>query len=128
MPTVRDTEIQDKITNPIIVDRQHDFTNRLPSDHDLVAAALEDHAAFREQSRRCRRVKKISTHPAIVCADQLRQLSGKQSASAVRKWASAQGIRVAEGKDGPWTTVHALNFALGAVTVTQQSYRPEDIL
>lgn len=49
----------------------------------------------------------------IIDADHLRKLSGKKNVSAIRRWASRQGIRCGEGAAGPWTTLEALNFALG---------------
>lgn len=49
----------------------------------------------------------------IIDADHLRRISGKKSFAAIRRWASRQGIRCGEGAAGPWTTLEALNFALG---------------
>lgn len=49
----------------------------------------------------------------IIDADHLRRISGKKSVAAIRRWASRQGIRCGEGATGPWTTLQALNFALG---------------
>lgn len=49
----------------------------------------------------------------IIDADHLRKISGKKSVAAIRRWASRQGIRCGEGAAGPWTTLEALNFALG---------------
>jgi hypothetical protein len=70
----------------------------------------------------------VSANPHIVDAVQLRSLSGKRTASAVRRWASAQGIRVRDGKDGPWTTVEALNAALGVDSANDEAYDPERVL
>jgi hypothetical protein len=68
----------------------------------------------------------MSVNPNIIQACQLRQLSGKHTSSAVRRWASERGIRVLEGKEGPWTTVDAINFALGINhTANDKSYGPD---
>lgn len=52
----------------------------------------------------------------IIGADDLRKLSGKKSGAAIRRWATQQGIRCGEGAAGPWTTLEALNSALGVPT------------
>lgn len=67
-----------------------------------------------------------STH--IVDAQMLRRLSGKHNRSAVRRWASQQGIRVLDGKDGPWTTREALNAALGVSSANEEAYDPDKVL
>jgi hypothetical protein len=53
----------------------------------------------------------VTPNPHIVEAEQLRKLSGKRTASAVRKWASARGIRTLDGDDGPFTSIEAVNRA-----------------
>lgn len=55
----------------------------------------------------------MQSNPHIVDAEQLRKLSGKKTSAAVRRWASSQGIRVRDSDEGPWTTLEALNAALG---------------
>jgi hypothetical protein len=55
----------------------------------------------------------MTTHPHIVDSEQLRKLSGKRTSAAVRRWASEHGIRVLNGNEGPWTTIDAVNRALG---------------
>jgi len=70
----------------------------------------------------------MSQTPHIVDADMLRRLSGKHNRSAVRRWASAQGIRVLDGKDGPWTTQEALNAALGVGSSNDETYDPDKVL
>jgi hypothetical protein len=64
----------------------------------------------------------------MVDAETLRQRSGKKSRSAIRKWASAQGFRVFDGKDGPWTTLEALNAALGVGSANDEAYDPNKVL
>lgn len=70
----------------------------------------------------------MTANPHIVDASQLRERSGKRNASAVRRWASRQGIRVFDGKDGPWTTLEALNKALGVSSANDDYYTPEQVL
>lgn len=43
----------------------------------------------------------------------LQRLSGCEQRAAVERWCAAQGLRVKYGKAGPFTTVDALNAALG---------------
>ena len=66
-------------------------------------------------------------NPHILDAEQLRVLSGKRNPSAVRRWADKRGIRTLDGADGPWTTVEAVNKALGVGSSNDPVYRPEDI-
>ena len=63
----------------------------------------------------------------IVKPAMLRELSGKDKASAVRKWANRQGIRTLEGAEGPWTTEEAINRALGVGSANEPVYNPDDI-
>lgn len=71
----------------------------------------------------------MSANQHIVDAAELRRLSGRQQAAAVRRWASAQGIRVMDGVDGPWTTLEVINAAMGVGSAGNDGdYRPEDLL
>lgn len=70
----------------------------------------------------------MSQNPHIVDAQTLRQLSGKQSRSGVCKWASERGIRVIDGDKGPFTTLEALNKALGVLSANDESYVPDQVL
>jgi len=72
----------------------------------------------------------MTPNPHIVDAQQLRTLSGKRTAAAVRRWASSQGIRVRDGKDGPWTTLQAVNQALcvGSESANDDTYSPDDVI
>ena len=70
----------------------------------------------------------MSFNPHIVEAEQLRKLSGKRTAASVRKWASSRGIPVHDGKEGPWTTIEAVNRSLGVgSSANDPAYSPEDI-
>lgn len=70
----------------------------------------------------------MTRNPAIVDAEQLRQLSGKHNRSAIRRWASQQGIRVLDGDNGPWTTIDALNQGLGVSSANEEPYDPAKVL
>jgi hypothetical protein len=70
-------------------------------------------------------VSEPSSH--IIDAETLRARSGKGTAAAVRRWANQQGIRVLEGKDGPWTTLEAINKALGVGSANEPVYTPDQI-
>ncbi|MGO4703273.1 hypothetical protein [Dyella sp. 2RAB6] len=61
---------------------------------------------------------------------QLRELSGKTTPSAVRRWARTQNIRIKDGANGPWTTLDALNESLGVGVVARrsESYRPDEVI
>ena len=69
----------------------------------------------------------MSESAHIVAPETLRKLSGKRSASAVRKWANRQGIRTLEGAEGPWTTEEAINRALGVGSANEPVYKADDI-
>lgn len=66
----------------------------------------------------------------IIMPAQLRELSGKTTPAAVRRWARTQNIRVKDGGNGPWTTLEALNESLGIGLVARRvgSYRPEEVI
>lgn len=71
----------------------------------------------------------MSTNPHIVDAAELRERSGLTQAAAIKKWASAQGFKVLDGGDGPWTTIEAINKALGLVgSSNEPQYRPEQLV
>lgn len=52
-------------------------------------------------------------HPAAVSPADLSELIGYQRQADVERWCEAQGVRFFRGKAGIWTTVEALNAALG---------------
>lgn len=70
----------------------------------------------------------MSENAPIVEAAELRARSGLKNPSAVRRWASRQGFRVFDGKDGPWTTLAALNAALGVGSANDDAYKPDQVL
>lgn len=67
-------------------------------------------------------------NPHIVDAFQLRELSGKRTRTAVRKWASRQGIKTLDGADGPFATIEAVNAALGVGSANDAAYDPREVL
>lgn len=71
----------------------------------------------------------MSSNHHIIDAAELRRLSGFSQPAAVKRWASAQGIRVKDGAEGPWTTIEALNASMGVGSAgNDDAYRPEDLL
>jgi hypothetical protein len=70
----------------------------------------------------------MNIHHHIVAPEVLRKLSGKRTESAVRRWASRQGIPVKEGANGPWTTIQALNASLGIKGAGNHEAYGRDIL
>lgn len=69
----------------------------------------------------------MSSCARIVTTKLMRILSGKHSAAALRKWADRQGIPTLQGADGPFTTMDALNYALGLGPTNDQPYSPDDV-
>ena len=70
----------------------------------------------------------MSENAPIVEAAELRARSGLTKPSAIRRWASKQGFRVFDGGDGPWTTLAALNAALGVGSANDDTYKPDQVL
>jgi hypothetical protein len=52
-------------------------------------------------------------HPAILTQDDLARLTGYERAAEIEADLRRQGVAVKRGKRGLWTTVDALNAALG---------------
>lgn len=69
----------------------------------------------------------MSSNSHIIDPDTLRELSGKKSAAAVRKWADRQGIPTLQGANGPFTTKEGLNHAMGVGAEVERPYSPEEI-
>jgi hypothetical protein len=68
----------------------------------------------------------VSVNHHIIDAAELRRQSGLTQHAAVKRWASAQGIRVFDGADGPWTTIEAVNKALGVSSASNDhAYSPD---
>lgn len=57
-------------------------------------------------------------------------ITGYARAGDAARCLRAQGIRVFDGKDGPWTTLELINAAGGLQAPVAQSdtYRPEDLI
>lgn len=68
-----------------------------------------------------------SNNGRIVTTKIMRALSGKHTAAALRKWASGQGIPTLQGANGPFTTMDALNHALGLGPTSDHRYSAEDV-
>lgn len=70
----------------------------------------------------------MESNTNVIGPELLRELSGKRTPASVRRWASARGIRIIEGAAGPWTTLEALNAALGIYASTDRAYPPDILL
>lgn len=70
----------------------------------------------------------MASNPHILDAEQLKALSGKKTAAAVHRWAKARGIHVLDGAEGPWTTLEAVNAALGVSSASNDRAYSPDIL
>lgn len=64
----------------------------------------------------------------IIDAAELRRLSGLSQPAALKRWASNQGIPLADGADGPWTTLEAINKALGVSSAANDRTYSADIV
>ena len=68
----------------------------------------------------------IDIHPAAIQSDALRALTGYQRAADIERWCDRHGVRYFRGRAGPWTTIDALNAALGiAATPAEKPTRIE---
>jgi len=52
-------------------------------------------------------------HPAALSHDDLAALTGYQRAADIERWCHQNGVRYFRGKAGLWTTLEAVNTALG---------------
>ena len=57
-----------------------------------------------------------AVHPSAVSSETLQTLTGYNRAADIEKWCDRHGIRYFHGRNGPWTTLDALNAALGLRT------------
>jgi hypothetical protein len=55
-------------------------------------------------------------HPAALAPVDLERLTGYQRQADLEKWCLANGVRYFRGKAGIWTTLDAVNAALGLAT------------
>lgn len=63
---------------------------------------------------------------SAIYPDALRELTGYQRAADIERWCDRHGVRYFRGRAGPWTTIDALNAALGiAAPVADQPTRIE---
>jgi hypothetical protein len=52
-------------------------------------------------------------HPAALSHDDLVALTGYQRAADIERWCHRHGVRYFRGRAGIWTTLDAVNSALG---------------
>jgi len=69
----------------------------------------------------------LSPEPShsLLCFDDLRRLSGYKRRADVERWAKDNGIAVKPCRGGVWTTLEAVNVALG-VAAANDSAAPYD--
>ena len=65
------------------------------------------------------------THPAALAPEDLERLTGYQRQADLEKWCLANGVRYFRGKAGIWTTLDAVNVALGLASVHPPAREPE---
>lgn len=54
-----------------------------------------------------------NTHPSALAHEDLERLTGYKQQADIEKWCQKNGIRVFRSKAGVWTTLEAVNAALG---------------
>ena len=66
---------------------------------------------------------------SLLCTNDLRAITGYKNAADVARCLRRQGVKVFEGKDGPWTTIEAINSAAGVSNqAVNDSYKPDEII
>lgn len=63
----------------------------------------------------------------IIPFPDLQKLSGKRQRAAVERWCAREGIRVFHGVEGVWTTLDALNAALGVAVAPSANDSPDTL-
>lgn len=53
------------------------------------------------------------THPSALAPEDLERLTGYSRPSDIERWCDRNGVRYFRGRTGIWTTVDAVNAALG---------------
>lgn len=52
-------------------------------------------------------------HPAVLAPDDLKRLTGCQRQADIEAWCQKNGVRFMRSRAGIWTTLEAVNTALG---------------
>ena len=66
------------------------------------------------------------THPATLAPDDLERLTGYTRQADIEKWCQHNGVRFFRSRAGVWTTVDAVNQALGLKPVAGPEKRALD--
>mgnify|MGYP001037210898 CR=1 FL=1 len=53
------------------------------------------------------------SHPAALAPEDLERLTGYQRQGDIERWCQTNGVRYFRGRHGVWTTLDAVNLALG---------------
>ena len=67
----------------------------------------------------------MNTSPNIVTMDQLKAATGYDSAGGVERCLRKNGVRFLYGKTGIYTTIDALNAAMGLIKQQDSSHNQE---
>lgn len=63
----------------------------------------------------------IPIHPSALAPEDLERLTGYKQQADIERWCHKNGVRFFRGKAGVWTTLEAVNAALG---LTRAGERP----
>lgn len=55
------------------------------------------------------------SHPSALAPEDLERLTGYSRPSDIERWCDRNGVRYFRGRTGIWTTIDAVNAALGIV-------------
>ena len=67
-------------------------------------------------------------HPSALAPDDLERLTGYQQQADIEKWCQKNGIRVFRSRAGVWTTLEAVNAALGLGRAGERPPVPLDLI
>jgi hypothetical protein len=56
---------------------------------------------------------RVVTHPAALAPEDLKRLIGYTRDADIERWCDSNGVRYFRGRAGIWTTLDAVNAALG---------------
>lgn len=67
----------------------------------------------------------MTAHPSALAPEDLERLTGYSRPADIERWCERNGVRYFRGKAGIWTTVDAVNAALGVRRGEQTPTRME---
>jgi hypothetical protein len=62
-------------------------------------------------------------HPSTLSHEDLERLTGYQRTADIERWCEQNGVRYFRGRRGIWTTLDAVNAALGVARDTTEKAR-----